>query len=158
MRLLAERSREVSAVRVPIWVGIAPESWWYEISREVSAVRLPNSVGMVPEMPSSSPILSISSPVTRPEVTVTPSQLATFCCSGVPVPQLRMKYGERKSPLAATPAHRFWAATNAWQSSTRSLLAPVTLGLSVRSTKVPSVQPAAANTGTAPMTKEITPL
>ena len=45
--------------------------------------------------------------------------------------------------LSVTAAQWFWMATRAWQSSARSLFAPVTLGFAVRSTKVPSVQPVA---------------
>ena len=48
-------------------------------------------VWMVPEMPSSSPKFSRSKPVTRPPVTVMPSQFSNMRSEAVPVPQVRKK-------------------------------------------------------------------
>ena len=56
------------------------------------------------------------------------------------MPQVRRGWVPARVLLAETPAQWFWMATRAWQSSTRSLLLPLTLGLMVVLTKVPLVQ------------------
>ena len=62
-------------------------------------------------------------------------------------PQFRRRWFAGRLSLAVLAAQWFWAATSARQSSTRSLLAPATLGLTVVSTKVPLEQPADDNSG-----------
>ena len=178
VKLLLERSRLVRAVSRPIWVGRAFRRELLERSRLVRAVRLPISVGKLPERAlllrssevraRSRPIctgmepetrvevkgLGRLRPVTRDEPRVMPAQFCIIRCEGVPVPQERRKLPGRLL-LTDTAAQWFCIPTRAWQSSTRSLVAPVTLGWSAVSTKVPSVQPEAARLTMSPTTREI---
>ena len=73
-RELPERSRLVSAVRLPSWVGMLPVKRLDWAVRDVSAVRLPISAGKVPVMPWPV-VLARLRVVTRPLLTVTPGQV-----------------------------------------------------------------------------------
>ena len=82
------------------------------------------------------------------EYTVMPGQVFIFWLALVP--QLRRRWFAGRLLLAVLSAQWFWTATSARQSSTRSLFAPATRGLTVVSTKVPLEQPADDNKGILP--------
>ena len=126
-RELLDRSRLARAVRLPISVGKLPVRALLLRSREVRACNSPTWTGMVPETPAAVVVLARSRAVTRFEATVTPSQFWIFSCEEEPVPQERRKLAGRLL-LAEAAAQWFCMATRAWQSSTKSLLVPITLG------------------------------
>ena len=118
-------------------------------------MRLPIAAGMEPETLAPWVKPERSRAVTRPPLTVTPFHVLVaekpepvvemrLAAAVVPVPQVRKPWVARRLLLAELAERCLCRATRAWQSSTRSLSGPKTLGLAVVSTKVPSVQPEAA--------------
>ena len=135
-------------------VGMEPEKSLAFRYRAVRAVRLPMAAGMVPAALAPWVKPERSREVTRPPLTVTPFQVLValkpvpvvamrLAVAVAPVPHWRRPCVERRLLLAELAERWVCRATRAWQSSTKSLLAPTRRGLAVVSTKVPSVQPEA---------------
>ena len=130
---------------------MGPVSWLKRSNRAVRAERFPTCVGIVPLMLYSElrDCLLRSIIATRLDATVMPVQVSIF--SEAPVPQVLRGWSALRLSLAVLAAQWFCIATKAWQSSTKSLFAPETVGLAVVSTKVPSVQLVAASKGMSPV-------
>ena len=89
-------------------------------------------------------LFSSFSSVTLLLETVTPGQAPIFWVAPA-APHVRKPAFHLTYSFPVAPAKALKMATTARQSSAKSLLLPVTLGLAVRSTKVPSVQLAVAS-------------